>query len=104
MRGWLRPGGLLLVGLPNFASPIARLGGVHWAGLRPSEHIWHFTPAALRRLVREAGFAPLVWRTRMLTYRPASTAEWVKWGLRRALEAAGGADNLLLVARAGTAR
>jgi SAM-dependent methyltransferase len=98
-RGWLVPGGFLLVGLPNFASPIARASGARWDGLVPSQHIWHFTPRALVGVVRAAGFAAIRWRTTMLRYVPEGVPGWGKWLARRVLEAAGRADNLLLVAR-----
>ncbi len=96
---WLRPNGWLLVGVPNFASPLARATGARWEGLVPEQHVWHFTPAALCRLVRAAGFAHVRWRTCMLAYAPRSMAQWSKWLLRRALEPVRLADNLLLVAR-----
>jgi SAM-dependent methyltransferase len=101
---WVVPGGFLVVTVPNFASPVARRSGTRWAGLIPSQHRWHFTPCALSRLVARAGFGEIRWRTRMLTYAPRRPAEWVKWGVRRALEPLGRADNLLLVARAGRGR
>jgi SAM-dependent methyltransferase len=103
-RGWLRPEGFLLVALPNFASPIARWTGPRWSGLVPTQHIWHLTPAALVRLVGDAGFTRSRWWTRMLTYGPRSPAEWAKWGARRVLEPLGRADNLVLVARPGGPR
>ncbi len=97
---WLKQGGLLLLALPNFASPIARMAGQQWAGLVPSQHMWHFTPGALSRLVTNAGLQPLRWTTRMLTYRPQGLFGWVKWSARWVLEHTGGADNLMLIARA----
>jgi SAM-dependent methyltransferase len=96
---WLTPGGWLLIGLPNFSSPIARWAGTRWAGLLLDQHIWHFTPAALGRLVASAGFVRIRWRTCMLTYAPHGLAGWSKWLVRLGLEPLGGADNLLLVAR-----
>jgi SAM-dependent methyltransferase len=99
VRGWLRPGGFLLVGLPNFGSPIARIAGGNWAGLVPTQHIWHFTPAALSRFVGRLGFTHLQWRTCMLTYAPRGVTGWMKWVVRRTLEPLGLADNLLLLAR-----
>jgi hypothetical protein len=65
----------------------------------PEQHVWHFTPTALRRLVHASGFVRVRWRTRMLTYAPRSMGQWSKWLLRRALEPLRLADNLLLVAR-----
>ena len=96
---WLRPQGWLLIGVPNFASPLARRAGVRWAGLVPDQHVWHFTPAAVARLVRGAGFTAVRWRTCMLTYAPASLAQWSKWLARRVLEPLRLADNLIVVAR-----
>jgi SAM-dependent methyltransferase len=97
--GWVRPDGWLVVGVPNFASPLARVAGTRWSGLVPEQHVWHFTPAALRRLVEASGFTAVRWRTRMLTYAPRSPGQWSKWLVRRALEPLRLADNLLLVAR-----
>jgi hypothetical protein len=96
----VRPDGFVMVTLPNFASPIARRSGLRWAGLVPAQHIWHFTPRALARLVKAAGFERVRWETTMLTYAPSSPVQWLKWATRRALEAIGRADNLILVARA----
>lgn len=97
--GWLRPQGWLLIGVPNFASPLARAAGARWAGLVPDQHVWHFTPPALAHLVRAAGFTAVRWRTCMLAYAPASLAQWSKWLVRRVLEPFGLADNLLVIAR-----
>ncbi len=99
VKAWLTTNGLLLIALPNFGSPVARLSGVRWAGLVPTQHIWHFTPDALHRVVLQAGFLPVRSTTRMLTYRPQGVAGWLKWAARRALEPIGQADNLILVAR-----
>lgn len=49
----LRPGGRLVVLVPNFASPTVRW--LHW-GLDPPRHLYHFTPDSLRRLLGAAGF------------------------------------------------
>jgi len=53
----LRPGGLLALSMPNFASLNARLGGACWRHLRLPQHLFHFTPEALGRLLRECGLA-----------------------------------------------
>lgn len=54
-RRLLRPGGVLALSMPNFASLNARLGGLAWRHLRPRQHLFHFTPATLARLLRECG-------------------------------------------------
>jgi SAM-dependent methyltransferase len=56
IRRLLKPDGLLVIGVPNIGSIMARLKGEKWASLKPEEHIWHFTPATFRRLVRDTGF------------------------------------------------
>ena len=55
--GLLRPGGLLIVSLPNFASTQARRFGSDWFHLDLPRHRTHFTPRGLERLLDRAGFA-----------------------------------------------
>ena len=52
----LRTGGVLALSMPNFASLDAQLGGLHWRHLRLEQHLFHFTPEAIRRLLGEGGF------------------------------------------------
>ena len=56
LRGWLAPGGVLLVGVPNLASWQARLGGGGWYHLDLPRHRTHFTPAGLEALLGASGF------------------------------------------------
>lgn len=53
---WLRPGGVLLVGVPNLESWQARLGGGRWYHLDVPRHRTHFTTAGLATLLRAHGF------------------------------------------------
>lgn len=59
VRRILKPGGMLVIGVPNIGSIMAHLKGGRWASLRPEEHIWHFTPVTLKHLVRESFFKEL---------------------------------------------
>jgi 2-polyprenyl-3-methyl-5-hydroxy-6-metoxy-1,4-benzoquinol methylase len=52
----LKKDGLLVIGVPNIGSLMARIKKSAWASLRPEEHIWHFTPTTLRRLLDDIGF------------------------------------------------
>lgn len=52
----LRPGGTLVLGLPNIASWQARLSGRHWMHLDVPRHLCHFTPNAIDRALRSSGF------------------------------------------------
>ncbi len=59
IRDWVRPGGALLVGVPNLASAQARLGGARWYHLDVPRHRVHFTPAGMWSLLRASGFEPV---------------------------------------------
>jgi SAM-dependent methyltransferase len=52
----LRPGGLLLVALPNFGSWQSRRFGDAWFHLDLPRHRSHFTAAGLERVLRTSGF------------------------------------------------
>lgn len=47
----LRPGGCLVVSVPNIASWGYRSFGLDWWGLQIPHHLLHFTPATLRQLL-----------------------------------------------------
>jgi SAM-dependent methyltransferase len=54
--GWLRPGGALLLGVPNLGSVQARLAPVRWYHLDVPRHRVHFTVAGIEALLRRTGF------------------------------------------------
>jgi len=56
VRGWLRPGGVLLAGVPNVASLQARIAGGEWFHLDVPRHRTHFSAAGIRTLLDRAGF------------------------------------------------
>jgi SAM-dependent methyltransferase len=55
-RRILKPGGRLVVAVPNFSSLQARWTGAAWFHLDLPRHLWHFPLAALHRLLTDAGF------------------------------------------------
>jgi len=55
LRQWLVPGGLLALTLPNAASLAARLLGRHWYYYVAPDHVHHFTPRTIVRLLESAG-------------------------------------------------
>lgn len=59
IAGWLRPGGALLVGVPNLGSVQARVGGARWYHLDVPRHRTHFTVAGLHALLRRHGLEPV---------------------------------------------
>jgi SAM-dependent methyltransferase len=54
----LRPGGVLLIAVPNFGSPEARIGRAGWFHLDVPRHLVHFTPSTLAAILDAAGFRP----------------------------------------------
>ena len=53
---WLKPGGRLVVAVPNHSSLQARLMGAAWFHLDPPRHLYHFPLPALERLLCDVGF------------------------------------------------
>lgn len=62
-RRLLRPGGTLVLVTPNAASFGHARYGRAWLSLDPPRHLRLYTPAALERVVRAAGFATVTVRT-----------------------------------------
>jgi SAM-dependent methyltransferase len=56
LRGTLRPGGALLVGMPNLDSSLGRAFGEAWIANPVPEHLWHFTHAHVLRMIEAAGY------------------------------------------------
>jgi SAM-dependent methyltransferase len=55
-RRLLRPGGRLVVGVPNAGSLLARSFGPRWYYLDVPRHLWHFDRQSVTRLAAECGF------------------------------------------------
>ena len=55
-RELLAPGGKLLIETQNVASLAARVLGKRWQHYKHAEHIYHFDPATVTRMLNEAGF------------------------------------------------
>ena len=56
VRRILKPGGRLVVAVPNFSSLQSRWFGPDWFHLDLPRHLHHFPRAALHRLLRDVGF------------------------------------------------
>jgi 2-polyprenyl-3-methyl-5-hydroxy-6-metoxy-1,4-benzoquinol methylase len=52
----LKPGGRLVIAVPNFASAQARWTGAAWFHLDLPRHLYHFPASALRSLLTQLGF------------------------------------------------
>jgi SAM-dependent methyltransferase len=56
IRRILKPGGRLVVAVPNYSSLQAQCCGAGWFHLDPPRHLYHFPSAGLRQLVESTGF------------------------------------------------
>jgi SAM-dependent methyltransferase len=63
-RRVLRRGGTLMVGVPNFGSPLARWAREKWFNLDVPRHLWHFDRGTLSTLVASEDFRLTSVRTR----------------------------------------
>lgn len=79
--GLLKPGGSLILQVPNAASFQARLFGTRWYGLDVPRHLINFTPQSLVLLLKQAGFSGKVVRRFSLRDNPASLASSLAIGL-----------------------
>jgi len=112
----LRPGGLLVVGVPNFDSWSFRHFREEWYALELPRHLTHFTPDSLGELLRQEGFEVLSHQQiaragclRKSARRAAASgygpwwlraARWKPWGLMAAnwSELSGHADFMRVIA------
>ncbi len=56
IRTLLKPGGALLVAVPNYTSTDARIYGAQWAAYDVPRHLYHFSPVSMDMLMRQHGF------------------------------------------------
>jgi SAM-dependent methyltransferase len=70
VHGWLRPGGGLLLGVPDLDSWQARMAGAHWFHLDVPRHRTHFTTRGARRLLERCGFEVAGAEHRLLEHNP----------------------------------
>ncbi|MDR0228230.1 MAG: class I SAM-dependent methyltransferase [Flavobacteriaceae bacterium] len=52
----LKPGGALIIAVPNFRSYDASYYGAHWAAYDVPRHLWHFSQHSIERLFTPFGF------------------------------------------------
>lgn len=78
MARWARPGRHVAVEVPNFDSVMRTSYGQAWSGLRPLEHIVHFTPRSLHRAFCNAGLEPVAIRSPSHLGRPQTLEQALK--------------------------
>jgi SAM-dependent methyltransferase len=59
LRAALRPGGLLMIEVPNVESVASRAHGASWFHLDLAHHVGHYAPSTLAELLRRTGFTPV---------------------------------------------
>lgn len=55
LKRLLKPGGVILVAVPNFKSHDAKTYGQHWAAFDVPRHLWHFSRTAIAKLAARNG-------------------------------------------------
>jgi SAM-dependent methyltransferase len=68
---WLKPGGIFYTLLPNIDSAGARIFKSYWYALELPRHLYHFSPATLRRVAQSAGLQEVsleTWRELFFEY------------------------------------
>ena len=55
----LRPGGLLMIEVPNVESAASRSQGAAWFHLDLAHHVGHYAPSTLADLLQRSGFTPM---------------------------------------------
>ena len=71
----LKPGGHLIIKVPNYGSINRQLRGNRWCGFRFPDHVNYFTPATLNRLLHEKGFR--IKQFNLLDRLPTSDNMWL---------------------------
>ena len=77
MRRLLKPGGVVLIEVPNFGGWEGRLGGPAWFHLDLPRHLFHFEEPSLARLLQQHGFEARRWETFSLEYGAFGFAQTV---------------------------
>lgn len=73
VRELIKPGGRFLLETQNVASRWARLLGPRWHHYKHDEHLYHFDPQTIRRLLADCGF-------KVLHLGPAHAGKYVSFG------------------------
>jgi 2-polyprenyl-3-methyl-5-hydroxy-6-metoxy-1,4-benzoquinol methylase len=79
LRSWARPGGWLVVSVPNADSREFQIFRDKWYALQLPTHLFHFTPRTIQQVLRAGGWsATKIYHQRVLTNLIASTGYVVR--------------------------
>ena len=73
----LKPGGTVLIEVPNFGGWQGRIGGPAWFHLDVPRHLTHFERPTLGRLLVDRGLQPVRWQTFSLEYDAFGMAQTI---------------------------
>jgi 2-polyprenyl-3-methyl-5-hydroxy-6-metoxy-1,4-benzoquinol methylase len=73
LRDFLKPGGLLMMSMPNSASWVARVLGPRWM-LLLREHLWYFSPETIGKLLPTCGFELVHTESKRVSFSLANVA------------------------------
>jgi 2-polyprenyl-3-methyl-5-hydroxy-6-metoxy-1,4-benzoquinol methylase len=59
VAGWLKPGGIFFLMVPNIDSAGERIFGSYWYALELPRHLYHFSPQSLKHVASLAGLEPI---------------------------------------------
>jgi 2-polyprenyl-3-methyl-5-hydroxy-6-metoxy-1,4-benzoquinol methylase len=93
----LRPGGLLVIGVPNFGSWMAQLRKAHWASLHPQEHYWQFTHESLLRAIEPLGLRLVHFETTNYVLRRSLNPKEIVYKLQSPVSAALGRGEAMVL-------
>lgn len=88
VRGWLRPGGRLVIATPRFGGRLFLQQGEAYSQFK-RDHVWYFTYETLAHVLRIAGFSE-VSEVGDPPFGPGMDAVHIKYGVER--------DHLFVVA------
>ena len=71
----LKPGGLLVIQVPNYRSAAARWTGPLWSAWDVPRHLYHFSYKSLNSLLEKSGFEATRWGTCSVGTLPASLSK-----------------------------
>jgi len=55
LKRLLKPGGVIIIAVPNYKSHDAKIYGKFWAAFDVPRHLWHFSSKSIERLAEQSG-------------------------------------------------
>ena len=85
---WLKPGGVFYTMMPNIDSAATRIFGSYWYALELPRHLYHFSPATLKKLGENSGLTVVSIKTHRELYFETSVRYAIddllrKFGIQR---------------------